>query len=541
VSDAGRAPLLAALLAFVVWVPSLGGGFLYDDLHNVVHNRAIRDPHLIGAALRFEPARPLLGLGWALNYAVGGTRPFSYHLVNVALHAANAGFVAWLFLWIAERSGRRQPAATALFGAALFAVTPMAAETVGYVSSRSTALAALFMLASLRLALGPLAAGRTCYPALACFVLALATKEEAVALPLLLLLLDYFFVAGRSGAALARRAGLHAPFLVLPLLGLGARRLATGAWLPAPALDRAQYLLTQAACFPLYLGRALVPLDPALYRGQSPATWPPDLSTSAGLVASLALAAFALAGRKRWADASFAILWLAAALLPSSSLVALKEMAVDHRAYLGGAGVLYLVAAWLWSPGRTPFAVALVALLAARSVQYQAVLAEPPRAWEDAAARAPLSSEARRFLAEAYADAGDPRAEDALRAAITLAPSDPRNWSNLGTFYIETRRFEEAEAPLRNAAELAPHDARVRDNLGGLLEALGREHDALREYEAAAEGRPALAQPRIRLAELLLKRGQRERAASLAGQAAALELDQEDARRLSELLAQLAR
>ena len=37
-----------------------------------------------------EPARPLLGLTWALNYALAGTRPWPYHLVNLLIHAANA-------------------------------------------------------------------------------------------------------------------------------------------------------------------------------------------------------------------------------------------------------------------------------------------------------------------------------------------------------------------------------------------------------------------------------------------------------------------
>src|SRR5207244_3657662 len=108
---------------------------------------------------------------------------------------------------------------------------------------------------------------------------------------------------------------------------------------PAPALDRGWYVATQIAAYPLYLLRALVPVDPAFYRGQSPAPWPPDAATVLGWAAALALAVAALAWRRGFAEGSFAVAWMAACLLPSSSIVPLKEMVVDHRAYLGGAGV----------------------------------------------------------------------------------------------------------------------------------------------------------------------------------------------------------
>src|SRR6185295_3379027 len=143
---------------------------------------------------------------------------------------------------------------------------------------------------------------------------------------------------------------------------LVARRVVTGAWLPPPAISRASYLATQIAAYPLYLVRALVPLDPAFYRGHPPVPSPPDAATVLAWSAAVALAVAAVAWRRRLADASFAVAWMAACLLPSSSVVPLKEMVVDHRAYLGGAGVAYALAMSLWKPGRGPALAALVAL-----------------------------------------------------------------------------------------------------------------------------------------------------------------------------------
>jgi len=538
---AARGPLLAALLALAAYAPSLGGGFLYDDIHVVVDNRRIRDLGAMGTVLRYEPARPVLNLTWALNYAAGGLAPWTYHLVNVAIHAGNAALVASLFLWMARRSPRRETPGAALFAAGLFAVTPMAAETVAYVSSRSTALAALFGLGSLRLATRVLTqpSARHVAGALFLFALALGTKEEAAAIPLLLLLLDYFFVAGQRVAEMRRRLTVHAAFLALPLVGLVARRAATGAWLPAPAADRGLYLLTQVAAYPVYLLRWLLPFDPAFFREHPLAGWPPSAVTLAWIALFAAIAVSAVAWRRRWPEWSFAVAWMGAALLPSSSIVPLAEMVVDHRAYLGGAGLLFWLGGVLWRRGGASLAVIVLTVLAARAWHYEWVLGDPVRAWEDATRREPASADAHRALADAYAGRGDPRAMVALTTAVRLEPRDARSWANLGVLYAQSGRLEDAATSMRAAAAAAPGDARIHDNLGLILQARGQDDEAAAAYEAAAAANARLAQPRIRLAALLARRGQAERARALLDEAAKLEIDAEDARAIEALRAQL--
>jgi hypothetical protein len=167
---------VAAAVALVVYLPSLGGGFLYDDLHVIVENRQIRDLSRIWTVLGYEPSRPLLNLTWALNYAIGGLAPWHWHLVNVVLHAGSAALAASLFLWMAERLGRADARGVALVGACFFAATPMAVETVAYVSSRSTALATLLALGALRVAAPALEPGswRRLAAGLALLLLAIA-------------------------------------------------------------------------------------------------------------------------------------------------------------------------------------------------------------------------------------------------------------------------------------------------------------------------------------------------------------------------------
>lgn len=536
-----RAPLVAAGVSLLVYLPSIAGGFVYDDGELILRNPSIRDLRALSAVLRYEPARPLLNLTWALNYAFGGVAPWHYHLVNILVHAGNAALLASLFLWIAERRGFGQPRPIALLGACLFAASPMAAETVAYVASRSSALSALFALASLRLAMGVLegAPRRLLLGSMGLFVLALATKEEAAALPLLLLLLDYFFVSGQRAKELKSRLWIHACFFAVVPLGLVGRRLATGAWLPPQAIPPGLYLLTQWAAFPLYFLRAVIPLDPALYRHDLPASWPPGGTTVAFGLLTVVMVILAVVRRREWPEWSFAAACLAAGLLPSSSVVSLNEMVVDHRAYLGSLGVAFALGALLWRLGGARLGIVVVTVLAARSLSYEWVLGDPVRAWEDAVARAPNAPDALCALGESYAERGDPRAEALFLAATRADPANYRYWANLGVYYGDHGRPKLAVGALRSALERSPTEASVHDYLGQILRGLGRADEAAAEFEAAISAEPTFAPAYANLAALELERGEVQKARHLVDSGAPFASSSDEAEAFARLRARL--
>jgi Tfp pilus assembly protein PilF len=261
--------------------------------------------------------------------------------------------------------------------------------------------------------------------------------------------------------------------------------------------------------------RALLPFDPALYRGHPPATWPPGALAVVGVLLAVAIVVGAIARRRRRPEWSFAVACLAAGLLPSSSVVALNEMVVDHRAYFGSFGVAFALGDLLWRLGRVRLGIVVVLLLAARSVSYEWVIGDPVRAWEDAVRRAPSSTDALSALGETYAARGDARAEAVFQRAVRAAPENYRYWANLGLYYGEQRRYEEAVQALRTAVTKNPREGTVRDYLGQLLQGLGREDEARAEFEAAIAAEPAFAQPYINLAALYLRQGQPEKARPL--------------------------
>jgi protein O-mannosyl-transferase len=536
-----RGPLVAAAVALLVYLPSVAGGFVYDDGELILRNPSIRDLRALGAVLRYEPARPLLNLTWAVNYAFGGIAPWHYHLVNVLIHAGNGALLASLFLWMARRLALAPARPVALLGACVFAASPMAAETVAYVASRSSALVTLFILAGLRVAVTVFdgASRRRLTGAMGFFLLALATKEEAAAFPLLLLLLDYFFVSGRRVAALRDRWRIHAAFLSVVPLGLVARRLATGSWLPPQAIAPGLYMLTQWAAFPLYFLRALMPMDPALYRHDLPASWPPGALTVALSALTVVLVILAVMRRREWPEWSFALGCLAAGLLPSSSVVSLNEMVVDHRAYLGSIGVAFALGGLLWRVGGFRLGVAVVAVLAARSLSYEWVLGDPVRAWEDAVARAPNAPDALCALGESYSARGDPRAEMLFIEATRADPANYRYWANLGLYYGDHGQAEKAVGALRTALARDPREASVHDYLGQILTGLGRDDEAAVEFEAAISAERTFAPAYSNLAALALKHGDGERARRLVESGAPFAATADEAQAFERLRAKL--
>ena len=188
-SERIRIVLLAAV-AMLVYGNSLLNQFTFDDYTYILNNPTVT--HLSVRGL-FEPAkadanhrffRPATFASYELNWALAGARPFGYHLLNALLHVA----VIWLLYLVLRTLLESAPRASTIAGVAalLFAVHPIHTEAVASIVGRSELLAAGFLLAAWLLHLHdrPLLS-------LACFSLALLSKESAVAFVPLALAGDY--------------------------------------------------------------------------------------------------------------------------------------------------------------------------------------------------------------------------------------------------------------------------------------------------------------------------------------------------------------
>ncbi len=132
---------------------------------------------------------PLTWISLMLDGQLYGLGAGGYHLTNVLLHAATA---VLLFFVLQRMTGCRWRSALV---AGLFAIHPLRAESVAWVTERKDVLSGLFFVATLgayvRFARSPFSLANYLLLVVA-FVLGLMAKPMLVTLPLVLLLLDYW-------------------------------------------------------------------------------------------------------------------------------------------------------------------------------------------------------------------------------------------------------------------------------------------------------------------------------------------------------------
>jgi len=513
------------LLAVLPYLTAARHPFVYDDYAQVVRNDLVRslDPRpvlAVGSVThgRVEWYRPLAVYSLALNYAASGLDPWSYRLVNVALHAANTALV----FTIAGRIGRSSVVASA--AAALFAVHAVHSEAVVPAFGRADLLAAFFALLAWRLSLSS-RSGRCAVAATAAAVLAaLLSKENAVALIPVIVATD-LAVRNRGAGTLAARLShlacarwrLYAALAIVLLVYAGLRFWATGALLAADGVRYIENPLVQAgpvtrAATALwvvirYVGLFLVPfpltVDYSYNQIPVVARWTdPRLLGLALLVpAAITLPRFWRACPR----AALALLFFVLLLAPVSNLILpIGTIMAERLLYLPSVGLCLLAGHGLAAvygqiTGRAGRAVLagfaiLIAAHAAVTLTRNRDWASERKLFAAAAAASPHSAKAHFNHASALVDAGKiNQAEEALRRTLAIASAYPEAHNLLGTLRLARGEVAEAgrafEAALRDAPDYPP----ALGNLGIVRRREGRMQDAQRLLERAVRLDPSMA------------------------------------------------
>ncbi len=189
---------LAALISIVALAlaasaASLTNGFAFDDTHVISANETVHSlaqwsdfftqsywPEEKGGDLY----RPFTILNFAAQWALGGGTPLVFHLTSVVLYALVCAAFFWILVILV-------PLPAAWLAGALFAVHPLHVEVVGNVVGQSELWAALFMLLALgiflRARLRGLLSARDTAAIILLYAAGLLSKEHAIVLPLVLL------------------------------------------------------------------------------------------------------------------------------------------------------------------------------------------------------------------------------------------------------------------------------------------------------------------------------------------------------------------
>jgi protein O-mannosyl-transferase len=488
------AALLIAVAVLVFYANSFSIPFLFDDFFEITNNPAVKALEPVLHYARRSRGIPALTL--ALNYRWGGLDVWGFHLFNVLIHLANGLLVYALVLRTLRLPGLREryrshAEVLATLVALVFVAHPLQTMAASYIVQRAESLAAFFYLLTLLLfSLAATSPGRgrriALYAAAALSaLLGVLSKEVVATVPVAALLYRVCFLRRSGQTSRLARLGLAAllllPFaygLVLARPYLLPARETVGpnvprAWLYIPSagfqiegINSWQYLLTQFGVIVWYLRLYVLPTRLCFDYGWPFADSPWRADVLLPLIVLLGLVGAAIVSYRRYALATFCLLWVFITLAPSSSIVPLRDAAFEHRMYLPIVGLSWLVVVGgfdlldrLAGPTGIPLATlrrgaagavaAWIALLGIATMARNGVMRDPIALAADSAAKAPGNWRAHSAYAEALLDAHrDADAMPELEQAIQLNPQPGSPRVELGQIYLRARRFDDAERVL---------------------------------------------------------------------------------------------
>ena len=473
---------LALTLASVAALFALkfGNGFSLDDVRTIVANDVftpLRDmPRaftngslaLMGESGTIDSYRPVSVASFFIDYAIGGTAPWIYHLTNLLLHLACVAVVFKLARrWCPEAS----PGAIAL-GAAWFGVHPLLLEAHVWINGRSDMLTTLFAVAAVLLLERRTSdvAARPAWAAGFAWLVAASAKEVVLLmLPVVLLYRARVLSGGRKDWRIKASVVECIPLILASGAYVAARLVVLSGAAAGRATDQLTGLLRLGYLWLDGLTQLIVPRHLAMrVLGAEYA----ELSTVVFIGAWVVVLAIAviLLWRRPPGHTSFGLLTYLASTAPIGVLAAVQ--------WPGFGRYLYLAAAFF-----VPSVVELFRWLSANVAQERQRLVSIA-VWGYLAALG-----VRSMIGIGVYESS----EAFVRAMYEETPEAKMTWGPMGMYLADDGRYTEAIELLERAHQAQPGHWLTLSELGwAYLESGDRE----RGYAIALEGLRQSAEPR---------------------------------------------
>jgi tetratricopeptide (TPR) repeat protein len=585
---------VVVIVGLIVYSNTFYSPFVFDDEAYIQNSRIVRDftffssPSEISSlsnrmwTIKAQFRNRIVGhfTLW-LNYQAHGLDVTGYHIVNLTIHLINS-VIVYLFVLLIFRtpviknnynietaSGPDPGKIIALLCALFFVAHPIQTQAVTYLSQRFTCLATLFCLLAIllygkaRLSASP-CHRRACFAfSLICVVLAMHTKEISFTLPVILTLYEFTFFHDTMRRRLLRLSPFLLTMSIIPmtlLLSAGpitAIENISKVSMETPAISRIDYLFTQFGVIVTYFSLFFLPLYQNLDYDYPisdsfflPQVFLPFLFLMSSFLFAIYL--FYLSRKKgshAWIYrlASFGILYFFITLSVESSIIPIKEIMCEHRAYLPSLGMFLAVSSGIillklrlshpLSQIVIPITFIAIIILAAAAHSRNTVWSSEISLLEDAVNKSPMKARTHINLGASYLRVGDiskasreanialslePNRADAhnnlgscylavgaldmaeahFRKTIDLNPSFYEPYVNLGLIYLKRNRYREAEEWIMRALSIAPRAIYARRSAAGLYEARGEHERAIEAYKSTINIAPDNAEAYNRLGRL---------------------------------------
>jgi tetratricopeptide (TPR) repeat protein len=544
-------PGLALLvMTLVAYARVRHAGFMWDDEMHVTQNPAIVGPLGLSDIWTSRAARyfPLTLSTFWIEHALWGLNPLPYHAVNVFMHGACA-----VLLWRVLGSLRVRGA---WLGAAIWALHPVQAETVAWITELKNTQSCLFYLLAVLFfarwvaAEGGGAAGSRPWNyalVLVSAAMAMASKSSAVVLPVVLCACAWWTTGRLRWRHLLALAPVFLMSIASSALSVWTQHL-EGANDPAwsRALDERIAVAGHVVWF--YLGKLLWP-SPLIFIYPR---WRVDGTHASSY---LPLAAVCVAFLVLWWNRNgrlrpvfFCFAYYLVALLPVMGLVDQYfwrySFVGDHFQYLASIGPLALAGAaiatalgpaWKARPVVAPVACgALLSALAVLTARECPKYHDSEALWRSTVAENPGAWMAHNNLGAELMHAGQvDEAVKQFQTSLELEPNNPAAHNNLADALLRLGRTDEGLAHYAKSLDLDPRNVSTQTDFGAALLQLGRTGEAIPHLQRALEAKPSFAKARANLGTAYLQEGRIDEALTQFNEA--LACDPENCATLADL------
>jgi protein O-mannosyl-transferase len=508
------------LLGPLIYSNTFSVPFLYDDTFFIAENPAVRNILDLKTLWLFWPTRFIPFLSFAVNYALHKLHLFGYHFVNLLIHLGAALLVWWLarlvFATPAMKESRSSRSADLMpvFAGLIFLTHPLQTQSVTYIFQRCTSLVGFFYLFSLccyfksrllQVSDIPAPKMRLWYAfSLTLAVMAMLTKENAMTLPLAVILCEVMFF--KESKSIKWRNVI--PFLLLLPIVIFLLTLATTEASEdmqrflSLAIVRKHYFFTELRVLITYMRLLLFPVNQNLEYDYPIAMTFFNLPTISSALFLMGVVLFAIRIYRNHRLLSFGVFWFFLTLSAESTFMPLKDVIFEHRLYLPMVGFAFFTAAGIMTSlerkafrFRLALLICLVTTYSFLTYQRNKVWASEMALWSDVVSKSPQKETAYNNRGIAYETEGDlGQAFLDYNRAIEIRPDYVLAYCNRGNIYLKKGDLDKAIADYSKAMSLRPEYFKAYNNRGIAYQAQRNLDKAIADFNQAISLNPRFAE-----------------------------------------------